>query len=277
MARRSPANPGFRAKAASRSAGPRAPGVVAALIGALLGLALALLVFAPARWLTDGVASSSGGHVLLDAPRGTVWNGSAQLVLTGGSGSTDAVALPERIEWQLRPQWNGLRLQLLSACCTPQPLVVAVGFGWSGIRLAVADGGSAWPATLLSGLGTPFNTLRPEGTLSLRTTGLAVQLAQGRMVMSGRADIDIQNMASSVSQLRPLGSYRLSLQGGDVPQLNLSTLDGPLRLSGNGSWVGNRLRFTGEATALPEREAALSVLLNLLGRRVGARSVITLG
>lgn len=156
-------------------------------------------------------------------------------------------------------------------------MTVAVSAGWSGLRLAVANGESAWPAALLSGLGTPFNTLRPEGTLSLRTTDLVLQFAGGRMAMAGRADIDIQNMASSVSQLRPLGSYRLSLQGGDVPTLDLSTLEGPLRLSGNGSLVGNRLRFSGEATALPEREAALSVLLNLLGRRVGARSVITLG
>jgi len=275
MARPSFARPAFRA--AGRPATARTGSRIAAVVGALLGLAVALTVFAPARWLTRSIESASAGHLLLPEPRGTVWNGSAQLVLAGGSGSTDAAALPERIVWRLRPALTGVRLRLQAACCTPQPLEVFASIGFGGVRIAVQDGGSAWPATLLTGLGTPFNTLRPEGTLALRTGGLVLQLAEGRLVMAGRADIDIQNTASSLSQLRPLGSYRLSLIGGDAPQLQLSTLDGPLRLSGEGRWVGNRLRFVGEARALPEREAALSILLNLLGRRDGARSVITLG
>ena len=41
--------------------------------------------------------------------------------------------------------------------------------------------------------------------------------------------------------------------------------------------MGSRLRFTGEASAAPEREAALSNLLNIIGRRNGARSIITIG
>ena len=44
-----------------------------------------------------------------------------------------------------------------------------------------------------------------------------------------------------------------------------------------GQWVGQRLRFAGEASATPEREGALSNLLNIIGRRNGARSLITLG
>ncbi|QHI98303.1 type II secretion system protein GspN [Xylophilus rhododendri] len=273
MARRLPSQrtPAFR-----RSGG-NSPGLAAPIVGAFIGLLLALLLFAPARWLTGDIASASGRHVLLADPRGTVWNGSAQLVLAGGSGSSDAVALPDRIEWQLRPRLTGLRLQLLAGCCTAQPIAMTVAIGWSGVHLAIEDSGSSWPASLLSGLGTPFNTVQPEGTLAVRTTGMALHFASGRMSMAGRADIDIQNLASSVSQLRPLGSYRLSLQGGDVPHLQLSTLGGALQLSGEGRWVGNRLRFNGLARALPEREAALSILLNLLGRRDGATSVITLG
>jgi general secretion pathway protein N len=84
-------------------------------------------------------------------------------------------------------------------------------------------------------------------------------------------------MSSRLSTLRPMGSYRLVVQGGDVPTLTLSTLEGALQLSGTGQWVGQRLRFTGEATATPEREAALSNLLNIIGRRSGARSIITVG
>ena len=74
-----------------------------------------------------------------------------------------------------------------------------------------------------------------------------------------------------------MGSYRITLLGGATPTLQLDTLEGSLQLTGNGQWVGSRLRFTGEASAAPEREAALANLLNIIGRRSGARSIITIG
>jgi general secretion pathway protein N len=59
--------------------------------------------------------------------------------------------------------------------------------------------------------------------------------------------------------------------------LRLETLEGSLQLSGSGQWVGERLHFRGEATAAPDREAALANLLNIIGRRSGARSLISIG
>ena len=144
----------------------------------------------------------------------------------------------------------------------------------------MADGQSQWPAGVLAGLGTPWNTVQPQGQLQLVTTGLTLQWAKGRMQLQGQLRLDALGMYSRLSTLRPMGSYRLLLQGGSggqAPQLTLSTLDGALLLSGNGQWVGQRLRFTGEASAAPERAAALANLLNIIGRRSGARSIITLG
>ena len=80
-----------------------------------------------------------------------------------------------------------------------------------------------------------------------------------------------------MATLRPLGSYRVQLRGGDTPTLALSTLEGPLRLSGEGQWVGQRLRFQGEASAEPGLEGALANLLNLLGRRQGERALMSFG
>ena len=74
-----------------------------------------------------------------------------------------------------------------------------------------------------------------------------------------------------------MGSYRLNLTGGQVSTLNLETVEGSLRLSGSGQWAGSRLHFQGFAVAEPEREAALANLLNIIGRRDGARSIITVG
>ena len=74
-----------------------------------------------------------------------------------------------------------------------------------------------------------------------------------------------------------MGSYRLTLQGGSPARLVLATLEGSLQLSGQGQWVGQTLRFKGEASAAPDRQDALSNLLNILGRREGTRTLINLG
>src|SRR5688572_6603237 len=94
--------------------------------GALAGLVLALLLFAPATWLAAGLAQASDGQVQLADARGTIWNGSAQLVLTGGAGSKDAAPLPGRLDWQLRPRWNGLAAQVRAGCCMEKPAALRV-------------------------------------------------------------------------------------------------------------------------------------------------------
>ena len=42
-------------------------------------------------------------------------------------------------------------------------------------------------------------------------------------------------------------------------------------------WQNQRLRFTGEASAEAGTEAALANLLNIIGRRDGSRSLLSLG
>ena len=256
--------------------GPAAPWGWA-VAGLLLGLAAELILFMPARWLAQRVLQATGGQVVLHDARGTVWNGSAQMVLTGGTGSSDSAALPTRLHWRLRPSPGGLRAHLTSACCTPAPVSLQVRPGWGRMRTVVADSRSQWPASVLAGLGTPWNTLQLDGDLALTTRGLALEWVAGRLAIAGGAELTAQRVSSRLSTLRPMGSYRLVLAGGAVPTLQLSTLDGSLQLTGAGQWVGSRLRFTGEATAAAEREAALSNLLNIIGRRNGARSIITIG
>jgi general secretion pathway protein N len=245
--------------------------------GAIAGLVLALVFFAPARWLAGLVEAATSGHLLLAQPRGTVWNGTAQLVLAGGAGSRDAAALPGELRWQLRPAWLGLSARIELPCCTALPLDLRVTGGLSGARLVVADGSSDWPAAVLAGLGTPWNTLQPEGRLSLATQGLSVEWIEGRLIMAGRAQLEATQMSSRLSTLRPMGSYRFTLNGGTTSTLQLETLEGSLQLTGSGRWVGSRLHFDGVATAAPEREAALANLLNIIGRRNGPRSIITVG
>jgi general secretion pathway protein N len=245
--------------------------------GVVLGLLLALVVFAPARWLTGVVNQRSDGRVLLEDARGTVWDGSAVLTLAGGAGSLDAATLPSRVGWQLQPSWNGLKLQLTSPCCLGQAWAWQLQPQWGGAKLSLSDTPSVWPAQMLAGLGTPFNTLALQGQLALNTTGFTLAWSAGRLQVGGRFGLEAQAVSSRLSTLRPMGSYRLALAGGTTPGLQLDTLSGPLQLSGRGQWVGGKLQFNGEATSAAEHQNALSNLLNIIGRRSGARSVITLG
>ncbi|RYX94356.1 MAG: type II secretion system protein N [Comamonadaceae bacterium] len=248
-----------------------------AFAGAFTGLLLAIMLFAPARWLAAAVNSASRGHVVFAEPRGTVWSGSATLLLTGGEGSRDAQALPGSVQWRVRPAGLGLAGSISADCCTAVPIGWTLRPKWGGASLAWGDGQSRWPSALLAGLGTPWNTLAPEGQLLLATQGVVVDWNAGRVSFAGSLRLDAMNLMSRMSTLRPLGSYRLTLAGGAAPTLQLETLEGALQMSGNGQWTGSRLRFEGVATAAPGREAVLSNLLNIIGLRQGSRSIITLG
>jgi general secretion pathway protein N len=249
-----------------------------AIAGVCVGLLVALVVFAPARWLAEGVYRASGQQLSFVAPRGTVWQGSAQLMVSGSEGSRDAALLPGLTTWRIMPGWGGLSVHFKADCCAQKALQVFVApVGWGGVRVSLADGESQWPAALLTGLGTPWNTMRPEGQLLVMTQGLYVEWAEGRKSLNGRLQLDANEISSSLSTLQPVGSYRLVLQGGTTPTLKLDTLEGSLQLTGEGQWINQRLQFNGVASALPDRMDALSNLLNIIGKRSGARATIKLG
>lgn len=266
-----------------------------ALLGVLLGLALAGVVFAPAAWLARVVASASSEHVLLTEARGTVWSGSAVPVLTGGVGSRDASALPGRLFWSVALDGWGLLLIARHACCLNGDVALRVVPGWGRVRFELPGPTVAkdekpapaatpigqWPAAWLSGLGTPWNTLQLSGSVQLSSPGLSLEQVQGRWRFSGRAEIELGTIASRLSTLPVLGSYHVSIAGDaagpDAATVNLRTTGGELLLSGNGQWAASKLRFQGQASAAPGSEAVLNNLLNIIGRRQGALSVFSIG
>jgi general secretion pathway protein N len=251
--------------------------------GAVVGTIVGLIVFAPAAWLARAVASATGERLLLADARGTIWSGSAVPVLTGGPGSRDASALPGRMEWTLGPKGLGVELRARQACCLNDTVALQIkpGLGRMQVVVVPSAGGwiGQWPSAWLSGLGTPFNTMQLGGSLRLSSPGIAFESVQGRWLARGRADVEVLNASSRLSTLDTLGSYRLSINGdaSGTAQLTLSTLEGALQLTGSGTTGASGVRFRGEARAAPGDETALSNLLNIIGRRDGARSVISIG
>jgi len=247
-----------------------------------MGALLTVLVQAPAAWLAAGVQSLSAHQIQLQEPRGTLWHGSARLVLTGGKDSQDQSSLPTRLNWTLQPGLGGSSISLHSACCTDTPILAQLHPGWNTMTVRFKDSVLQLPADMLAGLGTPWNTLQLGGSLRLSARELKFERVQGRWLQSGDLQLDLVNLSSRLSTLAPLGSYRLSLTADTanpgVSQLRLSTLEGALQLYGQGTLsASGKSRFVGEASAAPGREEALNNLLNIIGRRQGARSVLTIG
>ena len=260
--------------------------------GAALGALLGLILFAPASWLAQGVVDLTGGRLLLAESQGTIWQGDAVAILTGGPGSRDARALPGRLAWRIKLKGLGVRVALQQDCCLPTPVVLDILPGWGRVRAELKlnpSGNEAelptvgpvghWPAAWLGGLGTPWNTLQLGGMLRMNTRNLAFEWVQGRLRMEGQADLALDNVSSPITTLERLGSYRLDVLGDNQGQmqLNLTTVDGSLQLTGQGTVGPGGTRFRGDATAVEADRGALDNLLNIIGRRSGDHSVISIG
>ena len=248
------------------------------LLAALLGVLLAVLACFPAAWVADLVESRTGGRLTLGDAQGTLWRGSA---FVGGAPSGNGAVtplLPGRFAWTVSP------LSLLGMVdvelANPQALAQPVSFkgGWKQWQLSPSA--LLLPADGLAGLGAPLNTLAPSGRLRLSWTTLELALAGQRMDVNGRTTLEMADMSSRLSPLKPLGSYQLALDWrGQQAQLDLSSLKGPLLLSGKGSLNNGRLQFSGQAEAADGYEQSLGNLLNLLGQRrpnQGGKNIIAL-
>jgi general secretion pathway protein N len=235
----------------------------------LLSIAGTLLVMMPAAWIVPQFTRATGGHVNLVDPAGSLWSGSATLMLAAGSDGSGATLLPGRIQWTTAfwPLFTG-RIDMTMRQTEAMPDAVHVDATTRGATLT--GGQIAVPATLLAGLGAPFNTLNFEGDVKLTWTEFRVlgRNAYGQLVVT------LDDMASRVSRVRPLGSYRVALQAqGANATIDLSTGKGPLILKGNGTVSQGSTTFQGTATSSPDQRENLAGLLNLLGRRVDDNTV----
>jgi len=253
-----------------------------AIAGAIVGILVGVIAFAPASWLAHAIASATGQRLVFADARGTIWSGSAVAVLAGGPDSRDATYLPGRLEWTLAPRWYGVDLAARHDCCINGTAVVQIRPGLGRVRATLqprTDWVGQWPSAWLGGLGTPWNTLQLGGTFRLLSPGVTIESVEGRTRLEGRVELVLEGVSSRLTTLDTLGTYRVTLTGaGNGPALlTVTTQDGPLQLSGNGTWGPGGVKFRGEARAETADEQALSNLLNIIGRRDGARSIISIG
>jgi general secretion pathway protein N len=162
------------------------------------------------------------------------------------------------------------------------------GGGAENDALAAATPVGQWPMGWLEGRGFPWNTIHPGGVLTLSTRNLSFAFQGGHWRTLGIAQVEIRQASSRLTTLDSLGTYRVLIQPDASTQVRpgdgaardlvwISTVDGALQIKGSGLIGATGLRIRAEASAATGAEAALDNLLNLIGRRNGALSVISIG
>lgn len=228
-----------------------------------------LVASVPARWLAPRLEAAASGGFAVSEVDGTLWRGSATALLTAPGGSL----VVDRVEWDFLPS------RLLQGRLAFGMKLRGAGFeaageagrslrGWVVRDLAVrADAALAAAALPL------IARWRPEGSVTASATSIDMTDTD----MRGSLRIEWRAAATSLSAVKPLGSYRAEIAGeGPSGKVALTTLEGPLRLAGQGrlEWPA-RLTFSGQARAEGPDAKALEPLLEILGpaRADGARAL----
>jgi len=237
---------------------------------AVLGIAAYVVFLAasvPARFVAERL-SVPGAVEFADA-QGTLWKGHARaIVAASGPGAT-----VDSVRWHFLPaRIASGRIAFVLDASGPGlagHAVVERGPAAFGARDVNARADAAALAVFVP-LAAGW---RPEGAVTLAAPAIAWDGHEAH----GEARLEWRDAALAIAAVRPLGSYRLEARAeGGPARITLTTLDGPLRLAGTGTFAPpDALAFAGDARAEGPSAASLEPLLNLLGprRADGARTL----
>src|SRR5258706_3742739 len=228
-----------------------------------------LVVTTPASFIAARARAAAPGRIEMSEATGSLWRGSARARFAAPGGHL----IFDRIEWSLAPA------RLMAGRVAFD--VRAVGHGLAG-HAQLARGFSRWELRELSATGeaealVPLAPIaaawRPEGTITLSSPALDWNDDDAR----GSLSAEWKDAALSISEVRPLGTYRLDAHAeGGPAKLTFATMQGPLRISGQGMFTRPaRLTVSGEARGECDRAKALEALLDFIGpwRPDGARAL----
>ena len=246
-------------------------------LAGIASVALTMLMFFPAAWMAATVEKQTAGRLTLGDAHGTLWRGSA--FIGGAASGSDAVTplLPGRFSWRLSPMvlLGSIDAELENPEALSQP--VSVAGSWQ--QWQVSPAAILLPAERLAALGAPLNTVQPSGQMRLSWELLQLARLDGEIEVTGAMNLEMNDLASRLSPIKPLGSYNLAFDWrGLQAAVTLKTVKGPMLLSGSGMFSDGRLQFSGKAEAEAGQEERLANFLNLLGqrRKEGDKDVIAL-
>jgi general secretion pathway protein N len=223
------------------------------------------------------VETQSAGRLTLGDAQGTLWRGSAFIGAAPGGNDPVTPLLPGRFAWRLSPAvlLGRVDAELENSAALSHP--VRLTGSWHQWQVSPAE--VTLPAERLAALGAPLNTIQPSGQMRLSWQLLQLTQQKGNIELTGSMNLEMNDIASRLSAIKPLGSYDLALDWRKLQAtVTLKTVKGPMLLNGSGMINNGHLQFSGTADAEAGQEEKLANLLNLLGQRrvQGGREIIAL-
>jgi len=242
--------------------------MLVALVGVPAYL-VSMVLTMPATFIGARAANATGGQLRVSDAEGNLWSGSLKATLDtpGGPFALD------RVTWRFMPG------ELVRGRVA---FDVAVDSRDARGNAQLLRGFSQWEArganARLDARALPLfypvvAAWRPEGAVQVSSD----DVRWNEREMQGNVNVEWRDASVALSDVKPLGSYRLAAQGaGDTVKVALSTLAGALRMSGQGEVkLPAGATFTGEARGEGTSATALDPLLDLMGprRADGARAI----
>lgn len=232
-----------------------------------ISFCVCLCIYAPAQLMGVAFNQFSGGRLDLANSQGTLWQGSAHVLLNNLAQPSEALDLG-KVSWDTQP------LQLLAG-----KFAVSVTHNqgapfWMTLdtsRLHIEHATFSLPTEIVSTLVPSLKAAALGGQLAIRCDNFSLT----RQEILGQAEIDWNQASSALSLLNPLGNYHTKLAGsGSGLTIQLSTLSaGPLIMQGSGRWSASEgLHFEGTAEAEPTAKLQLQELLRVMGNETTAGS-----
>ncbi|ADE10729.1 type II secretion system protein N [Sideroxydans lithotrophicus] len=218
---------------------------------------LGLLVFAPASLMGYALERASGKTLSLAQTTGSLWQGSGVVLLRQHA----RFQTLGNYRWQLRLADASLQVQ------AEEHPPMSMRYLPFSRKIAIDDIQLDLPASMLEIAAPQLGPYQLQGMLDVHGQHLTLDISG----MDGQLTVEWAHAASALSEIRPLGDYRIVLQGkGSTVDGQLTTLSGKLQLSANGTYdSASGLRLNGTAQAAPGDSAMeLNELLHHIGPEV---------
>lgn len=216
-----------------------------------------MLFFAPASLMGYALARASGGTLSLAQTTGSLWHGAGVALLKNKSRQQTL----GNYHWKLNLLDASMQVQTNDSA----PMIVRY-IPFSN-RVNIDKLRVTLPASTLELIAPQLGPYQLQGMFEAHSEHLELD-ASG---LNGLVTVDWARAASGLSEIRPLGDYRIVLNGnGNAVGAQLSTLSGKLLLNGTGSFdPQNGMQLTGTAQAAPGAAAAeLNELLHHIGPEI---------
>lgn len=196
------------------------------IAGAVIYVA-ALAATAPASWVARAVERASVQKLQLRAPAGSLWTGSGRLHAVPRTGPTIELG---QLRW--RTAWPALFTGRLAADVSLGDNARSARVELSPTATAIRGLDVSIPANVLATFIPALESLGPGGTLRIRSESQRIDASS----ILGQAEIEWRRVRLARAPGLDLGSHVARLRGGgEKLDIELATLEGPLRLSGNGT------------------------------------------